>query len=60
MAHDLPNRNGVRVARQLIVDAIAHLDAAPAPPDIAAHLGLALYRIDQRGLLAPVGGKGDR
>jgi len=47
MAHDIPMRDSVGLARQLIGDAIAHLDEAHAPADIAAHLDFALFRIDE-------------
>lgn len=40
-------RSAVERARNLVVEAIAALDDAHAPGDIAAHLDLATHRISQ-------------
>ena len=42
-----PRQDGLKRAQSLIVSSVAELDALGAPADIAAHLDLALHRIQR-------------
>lgn len=47
MTAELGGRNGIVRATRLVREAIQLLDAAGAPSDIAAHLDLAITRLDE-------------
>ena len=55
MTAELGGRNGIARAARLVREAIQLLDAAGAPSDIAAHLDLAVARLEQLTDAQPVG-----
>jgi hypothetical protein len=55
MTAEFGGRNGIARAARLVREAIQLLDAAGAPSDIAAHLDLAVARLDDLTDAQPVG-----
>jgi hypothetical protein len=55
MTAELGGRNGIVRATRLVREAIQLLDAAGAPSDIAAHLDLAVARLEELTDAQPLG-----